>query len=165
MQKRVFERFSLTLFSPGGQGSARVRTVMSYLHCQYHTPSSIQNWDYTYLRQVLLDLLFELTYLLKNLTSFMDNKNAVFVWLYNVCSSRSRYSSNLLLYLLRILLEQTLYNVCQDLSFRKKLRPCKSCQLFNINEGLGLLKLADTSLILINPSPSNVQRKTVPENS
>ena len=29
--------------------------------------------------------------------------------------------------------------------------------MYNINEGLGLLKLADTSLILINPSPSNVK--------
>ena len=29
--------------------------------------------------------------------------------------------------------------------------------IFNINEGLGLLKLADTLLILINPSPSNVK--------
>ena len=38
-----------------------------------------------------------------------------------------------------------------------KLRPCKFCQLFNINEGLGLLKLANTVLILINPSPSNVK--------
>ena len=27
------------------------------------------------------------------------------------------------------------------------------------DEGLGLLKLADTSLILINPSPSNVNHK------
>ena len=26
-----------------------------------------------------------------------------------------------------------------------------------VNEGLGLLKLADTSLILINPRPSNVK--------
>ena len=50
-----------------------------------------------------------------------------------------------------------IYNWCQDLSFRRKLRPCKSCYLFHINEGLGLLKLADTSLILINPSPSNVK--------
>ena len=30
-------------------------------------------------------------------------------------------------------------------------------KIFNINEGLGLLKLADTFLILINPSPSNVK--------
>ena len=30
----------------------------------------------------------------------------------------------------------------------------------NINEGLGLLELADTSLILINPSPSNVNHVT-----
>ena len=28
-----------------------------------------------------------------------------------------------------------------------------------VNDGLGLLKLADTSLILINPSPSNVKNK------
>ena len=28
------------------------------------------------------------------------------------------------------------------------------------NEGLGLLELADTSLILINPSPSNVNHNT-----
>ena len=28
--------------------------------------------------------------------------------------------------------------------------------VFNVNEGLGLFKLADTSLILINPNPSNV---------
>ena len=34
------------------------------------------------------------------------------------------------------------------------------CQLFNNNEGLGLLKLADTVLILINPSPSNVKGPT-----
>ena len=40
-----------------------------------------------------------------------------------------------------------------------KLRPCKFCLLFNINEGLGLLKLANTVLILINPSPSNVKLK------
>ena len=39
----------------------------------------------------------------------------------------------------------------------RKLRPCKSGQSFNINEGLGLLKLADISLILINPSPSSVK--------
>ena len=32
-------------------------------------------------------------------------------------------------------------------------------KIFNINEGLGLLKLADTVLILINPSPSNVNFK------
>ena len=37
-----------------------------------------------------------------------------------------------------------------------KLRPCKFHQLFNVNEGLGVLKLADTVSILINPSPSNV---------
>ena len=52
-----------------------------------------------------------------------------------------------------------IYNWCQDLSFRRKLRPCKSCLLFFINEGLGLLKLADTSLVLINPSPSSVRTK------
>ena len=46
-----------------------------------------------------------------------------------------------------------IYNVRQDLSFRF----CKFCYLFNINECLGLLKLADTVLILINPSPSNVK--------
>ena len=38
------------------------------------------------------------------------------------------------------------YNVCQ---FR---------YLFNDNEGLGFLKLADTVLIFINPSPSNVNK-------
>ena len=32
--------------------------------------------------------------------------------------------------------------------------------LFNTNEGLGLLKLADTVLILINHSPSNVKNLT-----
>ena len=32
----------------------------------------------------------------------------------------------------------------------------------NLNEGLGLLQLADTVLILINPSPSNAK---VPENT
>ena len=37
----------------------------------------------------------------------------------------------------------------------KTLASAGSCQLFNINEGLGLLKLADISLILI--SPSNVK--------
>ena len=31
-------------------------------------------------------------------------------------------------------------------------------QLFNVKDGLGLLKLADTVMILINPSPSNVKR-------
>ena len=40
---------------------------------------------------------------------------------------------------------------------RRKLRSCKFRYLFNINEGLGLLKLADTVLILINPSPSNIK--------
>ena len=44
---------------------------------------------------------------------------------------------------------------------RRKLRPCKSSYLFNINEDLGLLKLADTLLILINPSPSNVKVDTM----
>ena len=39
----------------------------------------------------------------------------------------------------------------------RKLRSCKFRWLFNINEGLELLKLADTVLILINPSPSNVK--------
>ena len=34
---------------------------------------------------------------------------------------------------------------------------CKFCYLFDINEGLGLLKLANTVLILINTSPSNVK--------
>ena len=46
-----------------------------------------------------------------------------------------------------------IYNVCQDL--------CQIRQLFNINEGLGLLKLADAVLILINPSPSNVKKVTL----
>jgi hypothetical protein len=46
----------------------------------------------------------------------------------------------------QIIINHNIYNVCQDLSFR-----------FNINEGLGLLKLANTVLILINPSPSNVK--------
>ena len=40
----------------------------------------------------------------------------------------------------------------------RKLRSCKFCYSFNIIEGLGLLKLADTMLILINPSPSNVKK-------
>ena len=35
-------------------------------------------------------------------------------------------------------------------------KACKLCELFNINEGLVLLKLANTVLILINTSPSNV---------
>ena len=34
----------------------------------------------------------------------------------------------------------------------------KHTYLFDINEGIGLLKLADTVLILSNPSPSNVKR-------
>ena len=51
-----------------------------------------------------------------------------------------------------------IYNVCQDLSFRRKLRFCKFRWLFNINEGLGLLKLANKVLILINPSPNNVKK-------
>ena len=38
----------------------------------------------------------------------------------------------------------------------------KSCLLFNVNEGLGLLKFADISLILINPSPSNVKKQKCP---
>ena len=37
-----------------------------------------------------------------------------------------------------------------------KPRPVNSVRLFNINEGLVLLKLANTVLILINTSPSNV---------
>ena len=55
-------------------------------------------------------------------------------------------------------------------SFLKSVRVVRACGPFmgvrcasthlhlNINEGLGLLKLADTSLILINPSPSNVKK-------
>ena len=43
-------------------------------------------------------------------------------------------------------------------SIRRKLRSCKFRYLFDINEGLGLLKLADTVFILINPSPSNVNQ-------
>ena len=39
-------------------------------------------------------------------------------------------------------------------------KACKFCQIFNIYEGLVLLKLADTVLILINPSPSNVKVST-----
>ena len=37
------------------------------------------------------------------------------------------------------------------------LMSCKFGQLVNIKEGLGLLKLADTVLILIDPSPSKVK--------
>ena len=47
--------------------------------------------------------------------------------------------------------------ICQDLSFLRKLRSCKFRQLFNVNEGLGLLKLANTLLILIKTSPSNIE--------
>ena len=36
-------------------------------------------------------------------------------------------------------------------------KACKFCYLFNINEGLVLLKLANTVLILINTGPSNVK--------
>ena len=36
-------------------------------------------------------------------------------------------------------------------------KACKFRYLFNINEGLVLLKLADTVLILINTGPSNVK--------
>ena len=49
--------------------------------------------------------------------------------------------------------DQSIHNVCHQLSFLR--------YLFNINEGLGLLKLANTVLILINPSPINV--KVLPE--
>ena len=45
-----------------------------------------------------------------------------------------------------------IHNICQDL-----LSSCKFRQLFSINKGLGLLKLANTVLILINPSPSYVK--------
>ena len=36
-------------------------------------------------------------------------------------------------------------------------KACKLRYLSNINEDLALVKLADTVLILINPSPSNVK--------
>ena len=39
--------------------------------------------------------------------------------------------------------------------FPQEASACKFCWLFNINEGLVLLKLADTVLILINTGPSN----------
>ena len=39
----------------------------------------------------------------------------------------------------------------------QKAKACKVCWLFNINEGLVLLKLAGIVLSLINPSPSYVK--------
>ena len=72
----------------------------------------------------------------------------------------SHYVSLEAMYLEVVYLEAVLYiyNVYHDLSFRAELlRSCKFRQLVNINEGLGLLKLANTVLILINPSPSNVK--------
>ena len=42
--------------------------------------------------------------------------------------------------------------------FYERFRP-DIFQRYIYNEGLGLLKLADTSLILINPSPSNVNKQ------
>ena len=44
-----------------------------------------------------------------------------------------------------------IYNVCHCPGSRREPTFCKFCKLFNIDKGLGLLKLADIVLSLINP--------------
>ena len=49
------------------------------------------------------------------------------------------------------------YTVVARIRIPKLILYIKRTYLFDINEGIGLLELADSVLILINPSPSNVK--------
>ena len=60
------------------------------------------------------------------------------------------------LYIFVILFNKIKFTFSND--FLANLMHNQQIVIFYINEGLGLLKFADTVLILINPSPSNVKR-------